>query len=144
MIEELKKAWELRQRIRKRRKQEDKSRRSSPATAAVPELGDRGRNERREEEGEATSACTIKATSASEDTPPDRGEDDDDLSDSPEGRPHGDQEEEDVIDMQWPWGPQVKAGPQTGRTARGTLHRGLMSPRGNLHAKLPLVGNEAQ
>ena len=70
----LKKAWKLRNKLRQ--KQKDKKRRSRPTTSTAPELG---RHERREEDdGGATKPRTAparvtKASSDSEDTPPDRG-----------------------------------------------------------------------
>ena len=66
------KAWKLRNKLRQ--KQKDKKRRSRPTTSTAPELG---RNERREEDdGGATASRTAparvtKASSDSEDTPPD-------------------------------------------------------------------------
>ena len=98
--------------------QKDKNRRSRPTTSTAPELG---RNERREEDdGGATASRTAparvtKASSDSEDTPPDWGgsaEPDDDMEGQPqgdnepddnmEGQPRGD--EEHAEDTQWPWG----------------------------------------
>ena len=70
----LKKAWKIRNKLRQ--KQKDKKRRSRPTTSTAPELE---RNERREEDdGGATASRTAparvtKASSDSEDTPPDRG-----------------------------------------------------------------------
>ena len=70
----LKKAWKLRNKLRQ--KQKDKKRRSRPTTSTAPELG---RHERREEDdGGATTTRTAparvtKASSDSEDIPPDWG-----------------------------------------------------------------------
>ena len=126
------------QRIRKRRKREDKSRRSSPATAAVPELGDRGRNERREEEGEAVSACAIKAISelVPQRTPPDWGGDDDGLSGPTTWRPRGGRCHRHAMAV----GAKRQALRQGGQLrASGTENHGGISTQ-----MLPLVGNEAQ
>ena len=97
--EMLQKAWKLRQRIRKRRKREDKSRRSSPATAAVPELGDRERNERREE------CAIIKATTST----------------TAQKADHMETKRKKMSQICNGRGGQT-AGHQTGRTARGTWH----------------------
>ena len=107
----LKNAWKLRNKLRQ--KQKEKKRRSRPTTSTAPEL-------REEDDGgatpsRATPARVTKASSDSEDTPPDWGggaEPDDDVEGRPqgddepddnmEGQPRGDEEHAD--DTQWPWG----------------------------------------
>ena len=119
----LKKAWKLRKKLRQ--KQKDKKRRSRPTTSTAPELG---RNERREEDdGGATVSRTAparvtKASSDSEDTPPDWGgsaEPDGDM----EGQPQGDNEPDDNMEGQ-PRGDEEHAeDTRHGRPSdRGTVH----------------------
>ena len=123
----LKKAWKLRNKLRQ--KQKEKKRHSRPTTSTAPELG---RNERREEDdGGATASRTAparvtKASSDSEDSPPDwggsaepddviEGQGGDEPDDNMEGQPRGG--EEHAEDTPWSWG-------RHGRPSdRGIVHR---------------------
>ena len=109
----LKKAWAMRRRIRaKRKRKRGKENSRSDAEAATPtEPRAPEQTERLQDVQGNMGPHVTKATSASEDTPPDWGGEEEDSS--PDG-----QDKEQAASAQWPWGPAGRPSDQDAEQQR--------------------------